>query len=200
MGKVNFGLSNVYYAKITRDSSTGAITYGTKVALPGAVSLTLDVDGDQSIFWADNSKYAVFNAGGGFTGTLALADVPDSVLTDLLGYVQGNDGAQTPANTGLVDLANSTPSEFGLMFKVSSNTKATGFKYFCCTFGRLGQSANTTTDSTDPDTVELSVTVSSVDNGDGVSVLRQKATLGTGTGEIAESTFFSAIALPHIGS
>ena len=43
--KVRFGLSNVYYAPITNSG------YGTPVRIPGAVSLSLSVEGsDPSTF------------------------------------------------------------------------------------------------------------------------------------------------------
>ena len=38
--KVMFGLKNVYYASVT--VGTNSVTYGTPIAWPGAVSLSLD--------------------------------------------------------------------------------------------------------------------------------------------------------------
>ena len=54
--KILYGLKNCYYAK-----KTGS-TYGTPVALPGAVSIDLTASGDSSTFYADDIAYAVFNA------------------------------------------------------------------------------------------------------------------------------------------
>lgn len=42
--KVNFGLSNVYYAKATY--SGGAVSYGTPKSISGAVALSLSADSE----------------------------------------------------------------------------------------------------------------------------------------------------------
>ena len=61
--KVQYGLKNVYYATVTVGTST--VTYGSPVAWPGAVSLSLSAEGDINDFYADNVKYftAVANNG-----------------------------------------------------------------------------------------------------------------------------------------
>ena len=48
--KVKFGLSNVYIAKITETED--GITYGTPFAMPGAVGLNADPEGDTTPFYA----------------------------------------------------------------------------------------------------------------------------------------------------
>ena len=53
--KVQYGLKNVYYATVT--VGTNSVTYGTPVAWPGAVSLSLSAEGDTNDFYADNIKY-----------------------------------------------------------------------------------------------------------------------------------------------
>ena len=74
--KINYGIKNVYYAVATIGSNNTA-TYSTPVALPGAVSLTLDQEGDNNIFYADNIAYFSTYANDGYTGSLELALIPD---------------------------------------------------------------------------------------------------------------------------
>ena len=50
--KVKFNICNVHYALITV-SEEGEVTFGTPVAMPGAVSLSLEPNGEPSNFYAD---------------------------------------------------------------------------------------------------------------------------------------------------
>ena len=49
--KVKFNICNVHYALITVDED-GEVTFGTPVAMPGAVSLSLEPNGEPSNFYA----------------------------------------------------------------------------------------------------------------------------------------------------
>ena len=55
--KVKFNIKNVHYAKQIKNEETGAITFDTPVAMPGAVSLSLDPNGEPSVFYADGYAY-----------------------------------------------------------------------------------------------------------------------------------------------
>lgn len=98
--KVQFGLSNVHYA--TRNVDEG--TYATPVPVKGAVSLSLDVEGDSSKFYADNSAYFATNKNDGYTGTLEIAYAEQKMLTDLLNFK--DDGGL------LLEFSDSQPAPF----------------------------------------------------------------------------------------
>ena len=57
--KVKYNLKNVHAAKLTEtvvDTET-TFTYGTPRAIPGAVSISLDAEGEMNPFYADNIVY-----------------------------------------------------------------------------------------------------------------------------------------------
>jgi phi13 family phage major tail protein len=79
--KVRFGLKNCYYAKATFDED-GNVTYDTPKRLPGAVSLSLDPEGESENFYADDIVYYVLNNNAGYEGDLELALIPEEFLKD----------------------------------------------------------------------------------------------------------------------
>lgn len=147
LSKVQFGLSKAYYAVIENG------TYGTPVALPGAVSLSINREGsDPEKFYADNFPYYVAPAvNGGYTGTLTLAKVPSSFRVDVLGEVVDDNGMQ-------VEIADATSKSFALMYEVEGDADQKRYVFFNCTAQRIAAGANTKSDSTSPDTQDLEFT------------------------------------------
>ena len=58
--KVKFNLCDVYYALLEKNTETTA-EYATPVRLPGAVSLSLDPEGEQEPFFADGVEYYILS-------------------------------------------------------------------------------------------------------------------------------------------
>lgn len=153
LSKVRFGLSKTYYAVIGNDN-----TFGTPAPLPGAVSLTLNREGnDPETFWADNIAYYVAPAtNGGYTGTLTLAIVPDAFKVAVLGEVVDDNGMQ-------VEFSDAASKSFALMYEVEGDKDKKRYVFFNCTAQRVAPGANTKSDSTSPDTQDLEFTAIGMD-------------------------------------
>ena len=148
MGKIRFGLSNVHYA--IWDAKTSK--YGAWKAIPGAVKLTADPQGDQSKFYADNVAYYVVNTNSGETGTCEFAALPDDVLVDILGYEKDSTSGLTFEPTDAV------PPTVALGYQIEGNEEEQLGVRYNVTFSRPSQESNTKSDSSDPDTVSLDYT------------------------------------------
>lgn len=108
--KVRFGLKNLHYALVTVDNDTGDVTFGTPVAWPGAVNLSLDPEGDTESFYADDMIYYTTVANNGYSGDLETALIPDSFRTDILKETEDSNGV-------LVENSQVEAEHFALLFE-----------------------------------------------------------------------------------
>lgn len=158
-GKVKFGLCNVHVAKMTIGENN-EVTYAPPIKIPGAVKLSLDAEGDNEPFYADNVKYFESFANNGYSGDLEVAQLPEEFLKEILGQ-------KVDENGGILENINDTISPFALMYQIEGDKTGTRFCYYHTTASRPSAEANTTEDTKKPDTDTLSITTSSrPDTGD----------------------------------
>lgn len=155
--KVKYGLKNVYYAVATIDGTTHAATYGTPVAWPGAVNLSMDAQGEQTKFRADNIDYWIGIANNGYEGDFESALIPDSFKEDVLGYIKDS-------NNVLVEDAEAGTVPFALMFQFEGDEKATRHVLYNVTCGRPSITGATTEETIEPQTETVTFTAGSVFN------------------------------------
>lgn len=148
--KVKFGLSNVHIAKITEVD--GEITYGTPFAMPGAVALSAEPEGDTTPFYADNIKYYIAVANNGYTGDLEIAMTPKEFLTQILGQEEDTNGA-------IFESADDVNARFALMGEIDGDVKKRRFIYYDCTATRPSAEMNTVEESKEPQTDTISITM-----------------------------------------
>jgi len=149
--KIKYGISKCYYAVAT-DDGTGALTYATPVALPGAVSLSLEAQGDTNNFYADNIIYYASSANNGYQGDLELALLPDSFRTAVLGET-------LDATKGIyLEHANVPTVEFALLFQFEGDESATRHCMYRCTASRPATNGSTKEESIEPQTESITIT------------------------------------------
>lgn len=165
--KVEFGLSNTHYSIVTVDEETNALTFGTPERLPGAVSLTLDANGDLIQFKADDVDYYTNPNNQGYNGTLTLARVPDKFKQEILGEEKTTGGV-------MIESADAQTKRFALMFEFQGDKKRTRHVMYYCSANRPSI-ASTTKDSGEPNTTDLSVVVSPRPD---TNVVKAKTTAG----------------------
>lgn len=154
--KIKYGLKNVHYA-IGSLQTNGSMTYTTPVPFSGAVSLSLEPQGDNSPFYADNIVYWVGASNTGYQGDLEIARVIDSFKKDVLGMI--NDGKSV-----LVEDANAPAVHFALLFQFEGDDKATKHVMYNCTATRPSAAGNTKAESVEPQTESVTITATSVYN------------------------------------
>ena len=152
--KIKYGIKNVYYAVATI-ASNGSATYGTPVALPGAVSMSLDAQGDSSPFYADNIVYYTSVSNNGYEGDLEIAKIPDAFYKDIFGYVEDT-------NKVLFEDADAAVVHFALMFQFEGDAHARRHVLYNCTATRPTVSGSTKEESIEPQTETISITATSI--------------------------------------
>lgn len=159
--KVQFGLKNVHYAKLTITYSSGTYSYawGTPVRINGGVNLSLQEKGGISTFYADNIAYFRAIASNGYSGELEIAHIPDSMYTDIWGEtLHGTDKT-------LLEKDNDTTSSFALLFQIDGDQNDNLYVLYNCDASKPNIASGTKTDSAEPKTQTLSIDASPLQTG-----------------------------------
>lgn len=148
--KVQFGLKNVHYSVISEDE-TGVVTYGTPVALPGAVELALETRGESAEFYADDMLYWTASNNQGYNATLTIARLTNQFREEVLAEEKHQtDGV-------LVEKQDAKPKNIAFLFEFDGDEKATRHLLYNCSVSRPGKTGATKTDSVEPNTSELTM-------------------------------------------
>lgn len=125
-------------------------TYDTPIKLPGAVSLSLEQQGELTPFYADGIKYYVAASNGGYQGDLEMALITDEFREKILGETKDKNGV-------LIENSNAEAKEFALGLQIDGDTEPTLFWFYNCTATRPNVEAKTASDSKEPDVDKISI-------------------------------------------
>ena len=156
--KVKFGLNKVHYAKITAWSEEGVPTFATPVRLPGAVSLSIDANGENENFFADNGVYYVINNNAGYEDDLEVALITTDFATTILGEQLDSKGV-------LVERNDAETSQFALLFEFNGDKNHIRHVLYCCSASRPSTESSTTEESTEVKTETLSMKATALPDG-----------------------------------
>ena len=174
--KVKFNICNVHYA---------LITVGTPVAMPGAVSLSLEPNGEPSNFYADGYAYYTISNNMGYEGDLELAMVPESFRTDVL-------KESLDDNSVLVESANVETANFALLFEFDGDVKKIRHVLYNCSAARPNIESATNEEEIEVQTETLAITAAPLANG------YVKARTGDSTTDTVYTGWYTAVYLPEV--
>ena len=185
--KVRFGLKKAYYSVVTMNANN-VPSFGTPKRLPGAVSLTLDSNAEQEIFYADDIAYYIASANNGYDGTLELALIPEDFEKDCLGVTEDNDGL-------LVETASDSGSYFALLFEFTGDVNAIRHCLYYCKASRGSIEGETKGETAEVKTEELTFKASPLPDSEII-----KAKTGESTDSIRYNAWYTSVTLPDLST
>lgn len=181
--KVKFNLKNVYAAIATE--SGGVYSYAQPKAIPGAVSMSLDAEGESNPFYADGIVYFRTVVNNGYSGDLEIAMVPEWFREEVLQESKDTNGV-------FVENANITdPVHFALLFEFNGDQKSIRHVLYNCSVSQRPSIASQTKEaSVEPVTETLNLSADPREDG------LIKARSGSDTDSTVYNNWYNAVYVP----
>lgn len=155
--KVKFNLNNVHFAKLTI-ASDNTYTFATPKRWPGAVSLSLDANGEPENFYADGYAYYVLNNNMGYEGDYESALIPEDFRTDHLGEYADDNGVIIESTAGEL-----TP--FALLFEFDGDQKHIRHVLYNCSASRPTIASKTNEEKREVQTEKIKIKANPLPDG-----------------------------------
>ena len=181
--KVKYNLKNVHAAKLTVGEQ-GAFTYAAPQAIPGAVSISLDAEGETTPFHADGIVYFRSNTNNGYSGDLEIALIPEWFRTDILLEEKDSNGVLVEKST-ITEMP-----KFALLFEFDGDVHGIRHVLYNCSASRPSIASETKEDTIEPVTETLSLTADP--RADGLV----KARTGDTTTEETYNNWYQSVYVP----
>ena len=181
--KIQYGLKNVHYAKLTETvNSQGATSYsyGTVKAWPGAVSLSLDPQGDILKEYADDTEWYTQAVNNGYEGDFEYEVMPDDFRENILGEIKDTNGVYT-------ETSDVSTIYFALMFEVNGDSKKRRNVFYKCSATREQNENETKAENITP--THGTITITAVPRAD----YKVKASTGDNTDTTTYNGWYSEV-------
>ncbi len=155
--KVQFNLKNTHYAVL--DESGGNPKWSAPVFVPGAVSLSLNAEGDVTPFYADGITYYQCVSNNGYKGDLEMARLIDQMRKDIW-KIEERDTDHV-----LLENSNIEPAPFALLFQIDGDADNELYCLYNCSATRPSIEGETTNDSKTPKTQKANISAVPLESG-----------------------------------
>lgn len=182
--KVKYNLKNAHYA-MQKIGDDGAVTFETPVPLPGAVSISLDANGEPENFYADGIAYYVINNNMGYDGDLELALIPEDFRVSALNETLDEKKV-------LLENANAELNPFALLFEFDGDIRHIRHVLYNCSASRPGISGKTNEESREVQTETLTIKATPMASG------IVKAKTGDTTDETTYANWYKSVYMPTV--
>jgi phi13 family phage major tail protein len=187
--KVKYGLEKVHVAFWDAETATPEVpAWQAPKEIKGAVNFSASPEGDDSEFYADNTKYFSHSQNNGYTGDLEVANIPDDILAEMLGMTVDDNGM-------LVESTEDKQKEFALMFEVTGDEKNRRTVYYRCKANRPDEENSTSESSADPTTDNLPIEMLPTETDE--KYVKSVMELSD-TNQVAYDAFFEDVTLPEL--
>lgn len=180
--KVKFNICNVHYAPIVIGED-GTQTFQAPILMSGAVSISLDPNGEPESFYADGLEYYIINNNMGYDGDLELAMIPECFRTQIL-------KEEADDNDVLVENANAETGRFALLFEFDGDVKKIRHVMYNCSASRPKIESKTNEESREVQTEILTIKARPLASG------YVKAKTGDKTTGVIYADWYKAVYMP----
>lgn len=163
------------------------MTFATPVAIPGAVSISLDPTGEPESFYADGVEYYTINNNQGYDGDLELAMIPEDFRKDILMETADD-------NNVLIENSNSETGSFALLFEFDGDVRKIKHLLYNCSASRPSIESSTNEEDKEVKTETLTVKARPLVNG------YVKAKTGDTTSAETYNNWYSEGYMPVVGT
>ena len=163
------------------------MTFATPVAIPGAVSISLDPTGEPESFYADGVEYYTINNNQGYDGDLELAMIPEDFRKDILMETADD-------NNVLIENSNSETGSFALLFEFDGDVRKIKHLLYNCSASRPSTESSTNEEDKEVKTETLTVKARPLVNG------YVKAKTGDTTSAETYNNWYSEVYMPVVGT